>query len=224
MEPARVDVLILGAGWTSTFLIPYLKSQSITYAATTRDGRNGTYKFDFEPDEKSPKDKLAQYAALPRATTILITFPIRSKGGSTNLYNSYIETHDEDPATASQFIQLGSTGIFTIPDQDMWVTRHSRYDKTNARAESEDELRELGGCVLNLAGLWGGERQPRNWIERVAATKEQLEGRTSLHLVHGLDVSRAIVAVHRNFHLCVGERYVCCHLAALPSIVYADTL
>jgi hypothetical protein len=30
------------------------------------------------------------------------------------------------------------------------------------RAIAEDELRDLGGCVLNLAGLYGGERDPKN--------------------------------------------------------------
>ena len=55
--------------------------------------------------------------------------------------------------------------------------------------------------MLNLAGLWGGERQAKNWIGRVAATKEQLKGKTSLHMVHGEDVARAIIAVHQNFEI-----------------------
>jgi hypothetical protein len=103
---------------------------------------------------------------------------------------------------------LGSTGIFSIPDQPLWVTRHSKYDKTNARAIAEDELRGFGGCVLNLSGLWGGARQPKNWIDRVAATKEQLKEKTSLHMVHGHDVARAIIAVHQNFAVAAGERFV----------------
>ena len=28
--------------------------------------------------------------------------------------------------------------------------------------------------VLNLSGLWGGERHPRHWVGRVADTKERL--------------------------------------------------
>ena len=36
--PKEVDVLILGAGWTSTFLIPLLEEEKLSYAATTRDG------------------------------------------------------------------------------------------------------------------------------------------------------------------------------------------
>lgn len=47
--------------------------------------------------------------------------------------------------------------------------------------------------MLCLAGLWGGERHPRNWIARVAGTKEALRAKGSLHLVHGRDVARAVV-------------------------------
>jgi hypothetical protein len=192
-------MLILGAGWTSTFLIPLLTRHHIPYSATTTTGRNGTLKFVFDPASDSPEP----YKVLPAADSILITFPLTGKGESAKLLKLYGDTH---PGAKPNWIQLGSTGIFAIPEQTLWVTRRSNYDKTNARAIAEDELLELGGCVLNLSGLWGGERQARNWIGRVAATKEQLSGKTSLHMVHGVDVARGIVAVSRAFT--AGERWV----------------
>ncbi|TVY82932.1 hypothetical protein LSUE1_G001412 [Lachnellula suecica] len=205
-----VDVLILGAGWTSTFLIPILEKQGISYAATTTTGRDGTYKFKFEYDpetETKLEDSPEQYAALPVATTILITFPLKGEHQSTHLVTSYADNHDSDKKNY-QFIQLGSSGIFTIENQGLWVTRHSNYNKSNPRAIAEDELLKLGGCVLNLSGLWGRARQPKNWIDRVAATKEQLKGKTSLHMVHGEDVARAIVAVHKKFSEAKGQRFI----------------
>ncbi len=93
-----------------------------------------------------------------------------------------------------------------MPGQTLWVTRHSAYDKNNDRAIAEDELLALGGCVMNLSGLWGGTRQPREWIDRVARTKEQLGATTSLHMIHGEDVARAILAVSQSFTK--GERWV----------------
>ena len=193
-------MLILGAGWTSTFLIPLLNRENIAYAATTTTGRDGTLKFTFDPDSDSPEP----YKILPNAQTILITFPLAGKGASALLLKLYAATH---PSTRPQWIQLGSTSIYSMPEQTLWVTRRSAYDKSNARAVAEDELLALGGCVLNLAGLWGGARQPRDWIDRVAATKGQLEGKTSLHMVHGVDVARGVVAVSRAFT--AGERWVC---------------
>lgn len=80
-----------------------------------------------------------------------------------------------------------------------WTDRSSPYDTTNARAAAEDELLSLSAetYVLNLAGLFGGSRNPVNWIARVAPSKEALRVKGSIHLIHGRDVARAIVAVHR---------------------------
>lgn len=200
----------MGAGWVSTFLISILDKEKISYAATTTSGRDGTYKFKFEHDPASDmahEDNSEQYKALPVAKTILITFPLKGHRQSIHLYSSYVENHDPNN-NLYQFIQLGSTGIFSVPNQELWITRHSKYDEANDRAIAEDELRQLGGCVLNLSGLWGGSRHPRNWIDRVASTKELLRGKTSLHVIHGTDVARAIVAVHQKFHHAAGQRFV----------------
>lgn len=209
-QPPKVDLLILGAGWTSTFLIPLLGNEKISYAATTTTGRDGTYKFRFEHDDKkagADEDSLRQYAALPAAKTVLITFPIKSKSGTRHLYNSYVRTHEKENEPY-QWIQLGSTGIWSIEGQETWATRHSPYDTNDARAKAEDELLELGGCVLDLAGLWGGERNVRHWVDRVAGSKDQLKSKTSLHMIHGEDVSRAIIAVHGSWKHAKGQRFV----------------
>jgi hypothetical protein len=209
-----VALLILGAGWTSQFLLPLLDSEHITHAATTTTGRNGTIKFIFSPTSNN----LEPYRCLPQAKYILVTFPLNGPGQSKHLRDMYLQTHHSASTTTSgphdapsgdttKFIQLGSTGIYQIPNQSLWVTRHSEYDKKNERAVAEDELLSFGGCVLNLSGLWGGERKPRNWVSRVAASKEQLAGKKSLHMIHGVDVARAIIAVVRDFT--PGERWVC---------------
>ena len=198
-SPSPVSFLILGAGWTSTFLLPILTERKISHAATSTTGRDDTIKFTFDPSATD----LSPYQALPVADTILITFPLKSHGQSKHLLSLYAQTH---PNTKPQYIQLGSTGIWQIEDHPLWVDRHSKYDKKNARAAAEDELRELGGAVLNLAGLWGGPRQPRDWVGRVAASKEALGKKASLHMVHGQDVARAVVALSEKFT--PGERWV----------------
>jgi hypothetical protein len=62
--------------------------------------------------------------------------------------------------------------------------------------------------VLDLAGLWGGERMVKHWVDRVASTKEMLRSKKSLHMIHGEDVSRAIIAVHNMFKHAEGQRFV----------------
>ncbi|POY74760.1 hypothetical protein BMF94_2236 [Rhodotorula taiwanensis] len=212
-----VDLLVLGAGWTGTFLLPHLRADhpDISFATTTRDGRDGSIRWQFDPELEGPE----QFAGLPRAKTVVVVFPIKGEGGSRRLVRGY----EEAVGARARWIQLGSTGIFdggatlaalrvqaarsndaekqalpSSPPPFEWTTRHSPYDKTNARAVAEDELLSMHEetVVLNLSGLWGGSRDPINWLSRVAPTEEALEQKGSLHLVHGLDVARAIVAVH----------------------------
>ena len=182
-------LLILGAGWTSTFLIPQLQNAKIPYAATSTTGRDSTLKFVFDPDSTDT----TPYEALPSAQVVLITFPLKGHGQSKLLTDLYTQTH---PNAKPHFIQLGSTGIFTAPH---WNNSDSSYDTTNDRAIAEDELIALGGCVLNLAGLYGGARDPKHWLVRVATSKEQVRGKKALHMIHGEDVARAIIAVYRDF-------------------------
>ncbi len=64
---------------------------------------------------------------------------------------------------------------------------------------AEDELLACMGpraCVLNLAGLYGGQRQLRHWLPRVARSKQDAAAKGAVHMVHGRDVSRAIIAAH----------------------------
>ena len=190
MDP--VDFLILGAGWTSQFLIPLLESSSISYAATTTTGHvsygKPTLPFRYDPSS----DDSAPYSAIPSAKTVLITFPLKGVGQSKQLVSLYRQVH----GAANQWIQLGSTGIFTDPQ---WNDHNSSYDKGDPRAIAEDELLGLEGCVLNLAGLYGGERNPRNWVLRVARTKAEVKAKKVVHLIHGQDVARGIIAVHGHF-------------------------
>jgi hypothetical protein len=183
-------------------LTPLLDSSSITHAETTRNGRNGTIPFVFDPSSNDAEP----YARLPAAAYVLNTFPLKGKGQSTHLRAMYCSVSKHEGREEAQWIQLGSTGIWQVQEQPLWIDRHSKYGTENARAVAEDELLAFGGCVLNLSGLWGGEREPRNWIGRVAGSKDALGGKGSLHLVHGVDVARASVAVVGDFT--AGERWV----------------
>ena len=208
------ELLILGAGWTSTFLIPLARARKIGFAATTRDGRDvagsSTLKWSFDPEEKSDvPSQASQFAKLPLASTILVTFPLTGKGQSKLLKQGYDAVHASKLGEGGvHVIQLGSTGIWQIEQDSIWSTRHSPYNTASPRAVAEDELLSLGGCVLNLAGLWGGERQPKNWVGRVAKNKEDVKGKKSLHIVHGQDVARSVLAVVEKWGKAAGQRWM----------------
>jgi hypothetical protein len=85
-----VDILILDAGWVSTFLIPLLTSpkHGLTYAATSRSGRDGTIPLTFDPDYEDYES----YRTLPDAMTVVITFPITQEGAVRRLVRMYRHT------------------------------------------------------------------------------------------------------------------------------------
>lgn len=193
----EVDVLILGAGWTSTFLIPQLEDEQISHAETTTSGRDNTIPFKFDPDSGDAES----YKRLPSAHTVVVTFPLRGHSQSKTIVGLYRSVH----GAKNNWVQLGSTGIFNQLPND-WSTDDSPYDKSDARAIAEDELMELGGCALDLSGLYGGQRVPRMWLPRLAKSKDDVRKRGAVHFVHGEDVARAIIATHRKFT--PGKRWI----------------
>lgn len=230
LKRATIDVLVIGAGWTSQFLIPRLDAAHLTYKATSTTGRDDTVKFKYDPEINDT----SYFSILPDARYLLITFPLRGAIQTRQFLDAYKLTRERGSSAGSpRVIQLGSTGIWqssgptvestttteSTSNDNHWITRHSVYDTSNLRAQAEDELLARKGCVVNLAGLWGAKRDPKTWVDRVAPDKEKLEGKSSLHMIHGVDVARAIVAVIRKWdairnttidgnHACAGQRYM----------------
>lgn len=193
----EVDLLILGAGWTSTFLIPQLKKEAITSAATTTNGRDNTIPFKFDPDSGS----VEPYKRLPSARTVLVTFPLKGPGQSKTIIGLYRAAH----GPKNNWIQLGTTYIFNQLPND-WSDDNSPYDKEDTRGIAEDELLNERGCVLNLSGLYGGERVPSKWLPRLIKSKDDIRKRGAVHFIHGEDLARAIIATHRKFT--PGKRWI----------------
>ncbi|KAJ3276369.1 hypothetical protein HDV01_004992 [Terramyces sp. JEL0728] len=188
------EILILGYGWQGKYVEQICRDAGINTVATTTTGREGTVPFKFDPLNTDPQ----QFTKLPSADTVLITFPLPTIESSAILMGLYKAAHGDK----SKWILLGSTRAFV---GNPWADRHGPI-KPDARYNAEEAFIKLGGCVLNLAGLYGGTRQPKGWIPRVAPTKEALKLKTSLHLIHGLDVARLIVKVSNNFT--AGQRWI----------------
>ncbi|ORX90757.1 hypothetical protein K493DRAFT_287689 [Basidiobolus meristosporus CBS 931.73] len=188
-----VEILILGKGFVGQYTYDLCKRQDIAVAATTRDGRDGTYAWSLESSTES----------LPTARTVVITFPVRTGAELRSLVEDYNKLHSIQP----QYIFLSSTRPF----DKLNSTRHSPVDSKHTRFDTENAVFEApcNGSVLHLSGLWGGSRQPRNWL-RFFMTPEKLKNAIiarQLHLIHGADVAKAIVnGLHRHFT--PGERWL----------------
>ncbi|KAJ1943096.1 hypothetical protein GGF37_002805 [Kickxella alabastrina] len=184
-----IGILILGQGFIGTYLADLLRNRDFSFAATTTDGRNNTIKWRLP----SSSSDVADYA-LPSANTIIVTFPLQGSAAATQLIEGYLGYHDNK--IRPQWIYLGSTRPF----KEIPSTRFTKPDiiAGGPRVEAEELIiSKYKGKVLNLAGLWGGERVPEKW-SRFYTEKEKLRQKLSargLHLVHGADVARAILAV-----------------------------
>ncbi|KAI8069077.1 uncharacterized protein B0P05DRAFT_573542 [Gilbertella persicaria] len=194
---AALPMLILGLGWTGQFLAELLVSLQLNYAATTRDGRNNTIQWSM-PSVCQDID----VSSLPFAKTVLVTFPVMQPECMSALMDAYETKHQ----AKTQWILLSSTRPFNSNPAD----RHTPLDrsKDTGRMGAEDVVIKHGGSVLHLAGLWGGQRQPKNWVPRFP-TQEAIRNKLlarQLHLIHGKDVARSIVAVHDQFK--PGERWI----------------
>jgi hypothetical protein len=178
-------------------LIPELEDTDISYAATTTTGRDNTIPFKFDPSSGDAEP----YKRLPAAQTVIITFPLVGHTQSKTIVGLYRSVH----GAKNNWVQLGSTGIFNkLPDG--WSDDNAPYDKEDKRAIAEDELLSLHGCVLNLCGLYGGERVPARWLPRIVQSKDDVRKRGAVHFIHGEDVARAIIATHRKFT--PGKRWI----------------
>ncbi|KAJ1996226.1 hypothetical protein GGI25_002216 [Coemansia spiralis] len=202
-----ISVLILGQGFVGKYLADLLKARKVDYAATTTDGRASTIKWRLPKPEDNTK---AGFAALPAATAIVITFPLSGQAEAKQLIDGYLEHQRVKLSNAvlnTRWIYLGSTRPFKQTPS----TRYTPPDIAagGERVEAEEHIIKAGGHVLNLAGLWGSERIPRNW-SRFYPDKEKLRKRLadrSLHLIHGADVARAIYAVMTESEL-PGGRWI----------------
>ncbi|KAG2230689.1 hypothetical protein BDF21DRAFT_355627 [Thamnidium elegans] len=195
---AALPILIVGLGWTGQFLAELMVAMQLNYAATTRDGRDNTITWSLPSNCSQTID----VSNLPFARTVLVTFPVMQAECMAALMEAYQLRHKQ----ASQWILLSSTRPFVGNP----ANRHTPLDrsKDTGRMAAEDIVLQRGGTVLHLSGLWGDERQPKNWVPRFPTTeaiRNKLLNR-QLHLIHGKDVARSILAVHDQFKS--GERWL----------------
>lgn len=112
-----IDILILGAGWTSTFLIPLLTTHNLTYAATSRPSHPKPDSIPFEYDQNNSSPDESQFANLPDARTVLVMFPITAKGATERLVRLYEKTRVSGKIRGGErtrWIQLGTTSVWDV--------------------------------------------------------------------------------------------------------------
>ncbi len=165
------EILIVGAGYLSRFLVPALCSRGFRVTATTRSPerrseleRAGaavrTLRLEAldSADWLGPHFDAAVYSAAP------------GRGGNRELVFSSAPRGVLDRVAGSRlnrFILTSSIGVYHR-DDGSWVDEnsepHAQVTKTPLLA-GENALPTAGVSVLRLAGLYGPERSPVSWMQ-----------------------------------------------------------
>ncbi|KAJ1951356.1 hypothetical protein FBU59_000205 [Linderina macrospora] len=193
-------ILLIGKGFLGTYINDLFVKEGVDFVATTRDGRDGTVQWGF-PEEFEKLDEPIDFSALPAAQTVVITFPLKGEEFAETLVDGYLKQHSSLEGFKPNWIYIGSTrGFKEIPSTRFTV---SDVAAGGVRVEAEEFfIAKHNAQVLNLAGLWGGKRAPRNWgrfftDKKLLRTRLSLRER-SLHLTHCTDAARVVLAVARQ--------------------------
>ncbi|CAO1624705.1 unnamed protein product [Parajaminaea phylloscopi] len=203
----QVDVLLLGSGWTSAWLLPYLFSQGTSIAYTNRAGSKPEWlalpghrpiRWTSPSSNDSHIQWRQSFKDFPIAKLVVVVMPLTDEVAAKELVAAYsAHVHDKSAGSADRpkWCILGSTGAYgkgVHGDQPVPTVPSPRSAAESALLSTFPN----DVTVLSLAGLYGGDtRHPINWLSRVAGTEEKLASKSSLHLVHGRDVAEAVGGV-----------------------------
>lgn len=99
-------------------------------------------------------------------------------------------------ASHHRLVVLGSTSAYDVPNSARaypppWINETAPLDFTKPRVQGEEHLRkELGAVVLRVAGIYGPERSPINWVK----TGRVSPSRKYVNLIHVDDLAAICLA------------------------------
>ncbi len=153
MGRSDVRLLIFGLGYTAQVLAARVRGAGGVVVGTTRDGRDGTIRFD---------DGAAVALELGAATHILSSVPPAGE------IDPVLVTYGTALRASGAWLgYLSSTGVYGDAG-GAWVDESAAIGsgRRNARAEADAAWQEIGAGVFRLPGIYGPGRSP---LDRVAS-------------------------------------------------------
>ena len=141
-----METLILGKGYVGSALSEALKDCGFT---NRKKNNPGSIAFDL-------KNKTT-WKNIPKVKNVVWTFPATP-------VELVQEFYHERLSEVENLIVLGSTSRYVITRQKERITEDTKIDKQILRVQGEEFLVENGGTLLCLAGIYGPNRDPKNWL------------------------------------------------------------
>ncbi|MBW4331058.1 NAD(P)-dependent oxidoreductase [Stakelama sp. CBK3Z-3] len=173
-------LLIFGLGYSARFVAEHARADGAAVAGTTRDGRDGTLRFD---DHRALEHEIAG------ATHILSSVP--PADGVDPVLNAYGEWIDHSRAWLGY---LSSTGVYGDAG-GAWVDESAPTGggRRVARAEADAAWLARGARVFRLPGIYGPGRSPLDRVVSGRAHRVDSPGQV-FSRIHVADIAAGVRA------------------------------
>ncbi|MBU6208177.1 MAG: SDR family NAD(P)-dependent oxidoreductase [Alphaproteobacteria bacterium] len=179
------DLFIFGLGYSAQALATLLRAQGWRVTGTTRDGRDGTLRFD---------DQVAVHTALAQASHILSSVPPERAGGDDQVLSHYGDAIRAAPARWVGY--LSSAGVYGDTG-GAWVDESAPIGtgRRSARAAADEAWQGLRGdvCVFRLPGIFGPGRSALERVREGRAYRVDMPGQV-FNRVHVEDIVAGVIA------------------------------
>ena len=159
---AHTSLVILGSGYTARHLLPLAPHRYHRVLATSRTPE--THLGDVPADQRIrfDLDQPDTWKNIPEQADLLWCFP----AVPLDLVQTFSATFD---SPTRRIVVLGSTSAYDAGDSQEypppWINETAPIDQTKPRVQGEEFLRQhCGAIVLRIAGVYGPNRNPLDWI------------------------------------------------------------
>jgi hypothetical protein len=166
MTPSSTSpIVVLGSGYTGRVLHRTATSQGRTVHATSRYPLNNLADIPSEQRIGFDLEQPSTWRNIPVGSDLIWCFPATPL----KQVQAFACTLG---VSVRRIVVLGSTSAYEVSDHSAeypppWINESAPIDLTKPRVQGEEYLRkELGATVLRVAGIYGPERNPLDWIRQ----------------------------------------------------------
>ena len=182
-------LVVLGSGYTGRVLHRIGTSQGRTVHATSRNPSNNLSGIPSDQRLRFDLEDPSTWLNIPVGADLIWCFPATPL----EQVQAFARTLDAPPR---HIVVFGSTSAYDAPSQSTeypppWFDESAPINLTKPRAQGEEYLRNaLSAIVLRVAGIYGPERNPLDWIRqsRVGPSRKYV------NLIHVEDLAAICLA------------------------------
>jgi nucleoside-diphosphate-sugar epimerase len=158
-------IIILGSGYTGRHLTSALVTTSHPFFATSRDPDSNLSHVPTDRRVRFDLGDPSTWPNIPVGADLIWCFPATP----VEQIQAFARTLN---APAQRVVVIGSTSAYEVPDRaneypPPWTDESASIDLTKQRVQGEEFLRkDFGAIVLRVAGIYGPERNPLDWIRQ----------------------------------------------------------